>query len=184
MFTRIRNLHPVTGIVIGVVATLVLSGTALAVTDASFTYSTVQTGYLMVGPADLVPTSEISADNYSLSDTSASSSYSNNCFVAGVHLPQGARVTTVRTSFSSGAGDNNIFITLTRVNPLTPGRDYLVSHYVANDAGSRTYVNDVVPATLRLVNNALYTYTYEVCVGSSTYFYGARITYQYTSAGD
>ena len=64
MFTRIRNMHPVTGIVIGVVAILVLSGTAMAITDTSFTYSTVQTGYLMIGPADLVPENGGYANDY------------------------------------------------------------------------------------------------------------------------
>ena len=93
MFTRIRNMHPVSGIVIGVVATLVLSGTAMAVTDTSETYSTVQTGYLMVGSADLVPQSDSSANDY---DIGATVAYSSGfaCFTAPVHLPQGARMTS------------------------------------------------------------------------------------------
>ena len=48
----------------------------------------------------------------------------------------------------------------------------------------RTYVNDVVPANLALVNNALFMYSYRVCAGFDTVFYGARIAYTYTNAGD
>ena len=48
----------------------------------------------------------------------------------------------------------------------------------------RTSVNDVVPANIGLINNALFTYTYEVCLGATTTFYGARLTYQYSTAGD
>ena len=92
MFTRVRNLHPVTGMVIGVVATLVLSGTALAVTDTSFTYSTVQTGYLMVGSADLVPESDVSANDYVIGPGYAYS-IAGACFNAPIQLPQGARMT-------------------------------------------------------------------------------------------
>ena len=87
MFTRIRNMHPVTGMVIGVVATLVLSGTAMAVTDTSFTYSTVQNGYLMIGPGDLVPQSGFFANDYYLNAVGASSS-GGACFLAPAHLPR------------------------------------------------------------------------------------------------
>ena len=45
-------------------------------------------------------------------------------------------------------------------------------------------MNDVVPPTLALVNNALYTYTYRLCVGTADAFLAARIAYQYRTAGD
>ena len=68
---------------------------------------------------------------------------------------------------------------------MTDRVDDLVSHRtVFDNSGAITYVNDAVPSTLGLVNNALYAYTYLVCVGSTTEFHGARIAYQYTSAGD
>ena len=182
MFTRIRNLHPLTGMVIGVVATLVLSGTAIAVTDASFTYSTVQTGYLMIAPADLVPGNNFHANDYFIGIREAGTS-SSACFNAAVHLPQGARMTSVRTSYGSGPA-TNLYLDFKRANPVTGTSAYLIGRSVVDDSSTLTYVNDAVPANLGLVNNALYTYSYFVCVGSDTYFYGARITYQYTSAGD
>ena len=182
MFTRLRGRHPAGLIVIGVVITLVLSGTAMAVTDTRFTYSTVQTGYLMVAPADLVPIDESFANDYFIGDLDAYSS-AGVCFVAPVHLPQGARMTSVRTSYLSAAADNPS-LSLLRFNPVTGGYDNLIYRLIADDSNTRTYVNDVVPANLGLVNNALFTYTYTVCLQGADLFYGARIAYQYSNAGD
>jgi len=182
MFTRLRGRHPAGLIAIGVVSTLVLSGTAIAVTDTNFTYSTTQTGYLMVGPGDLVPADNFSAQNYVL-DAGFASSGTEACFRAGVHLPQGARITTVRTSYISGTGYDLNF-NLRRVNPVTGAENFLVARTVSDDSGVRTYALDAVPSNLGLVNNALHTHAYYVCVGGGTRFYGTRITYQYTSAGD
>ena len=171
MFTRLRGRHPAGLIVIGVVITLVLSGTAMAVTDTRFTYSTVQTGYFMLGAGDLVPDDTSSAQNYSQS--AYFGVYGDDCFVAGVHLPQGASISSVRTSYQSG-GESNIGFYLSRENPVTGSYTGLVDRYVSDDAGLRTYVNDVVPADRRVVNNALYSYTYTVCLGLYTTFYGAH----------
>ena len=183
MVRRLQGRHPLGLIAIGVVITLVLSGTALAVTDTSFTYSTVQTGYLMIGLADLIPETDASADSYFISAVVAHGSGGGACFNAPLHLPQGARMTSVRTSYLSHAtGDPSL--NLQRSNPVTGASDYLIFRSIADDAGTRTYVNDVVPANLGLVNNALFTYTYRVCVGIGDLFYGARIAYQYSSAGD
>lgn len=90
---------------------------------------------------------------------------------------------SVRTSYFSGAASNPS-IYLSRDNPVTALGAVLVDRSIVDDSGTRAYVNDVVQADRRLVNNALYTYTYRVCVGSADVFYGARITYQYYSAGD
>ena len=124
MFTRLRGKHPVGLIAIGVVITLVLSGTAMA-TDTSFTYSTVQTGYLMVGPGDLVPDRSDSANDYHLFFSQGGST-SGACFLGGVHLPQGARITSVRTSYSSGTG-SNLYVGVSRSNPVTGGHNTLGS---------------------------------------------------------
>ena len=185
MFTRLRGRHPAGLIAIGVVITLTLSGTAMAVTDTSFTYSSVQTGYLMLGPGDLVPLNYVSANEYSLGQSGATSSDDfTPCFAAGIHLPQGASVISVRTSYSSGAG-SNLYVDLYRSNPVT-GEEIplLLRTSVPDDSDVRTFVNDVIYPTLRKVNNALHAYTLSVCVGPTTIFYGARITYQYSSAGD
>jgi len=91
-------------------------------------------------------------------------------------------MTSVRTSYASGEG-NDLSFNLTRINPVTGGFNDLVLHVVSDESGARTYVNHAVPANLALVNNALFMYAYRVCVENGI-FYGARITYQYTSAGD
>ena len=183
MFTRLHRTHPVGLIAIGVVITLVLSGTAMAVTDTSFRYSTVQTGYLMIGPGDFVPQAAVTANNHFIEPFKMTLGSTFGCFDAGVHLPQGATVTSVRTSYRSGT-DSDLLIYLVRVNPVTEDFGYLIARAVSDDSSAHTYVNDLVAADKRLVNNGLFTYTYEVCFGSGTTFYGARIAYQYTSAGD
>ena len=92
-------------------------------------------------------------------------------------------MTSVRTSYQSfAAGDPSL--SLARANPVTGGYDDLISRYIVDDSSTRTYVNDVVPANLGLVNNALFTYTYTVCLQGADLFYGARIAYQYSNAGD
>ena len=185
MFTRLRAMRrgDALGLVaVGVVVTLVLSGTAMAVTDTSFTYSTVQTGYLHIGPGDLVPNDDSIVGDFFLDATFASSD-SVGCFVAGIHLPQGSRITSVRSSYLSGTGHNPYF-EFRRANPVTVTDDYLFQRSISDDSGTVTYVNDVVPPTLALVNNALYTYTYHLCVGTADAFLAARIAYQYRTAGD
>ena len=182
MVRRLRGRHPLGLIATGVVITLVLSGTAIAVTDASFTYSTVQTGYMMIGPADLVPEDTADASDYTIGSIGASTS-SYACFRAPVHLPQGARMTSVRTSYVSGGGSNP-YLDLRRTNPVTGAQSLLIARNVVDDSGNLTFVNDTVPADRALVSNALFTYTYQVCVGTHDSFIGARIAYTYTSAGD
>ena len=155
----------------------------MALSDTSFTYSTVQTGYLMIGPGDLVPESNLGADDYYI-DSSSASSTTSACFRAVVHLPHGARMTSVRTSYFSGT-ESDLLLNLIRRNPVTGSGDVVLpSQVVTNDSGMRTYVNHAIAGNLGLINNALFTYTYMVCVGPGTYFNGTRITYQYTSAGD
>ena len=182
MVRRLQGRHPLGLIAIGVVITVVLSGTAMAVTDTRFTYNTVQTGYLMVAPADLVPIDESFANDYFIGDLDAYSS-AGVCFVAPVHLPQGATMTSVRTSYQSGATAND-HLSLIRSNPVAGAHDYLIHRVIIDDSSTRTFVNDVIPANLGLVNNALFTYTYELCLGAGDLFFGARIAYQYSSAGD
>ena len=184
MYTRIRNMHPLGLVVAGAIGALVLSGTAIAVTDASFTYSTVQTGYLMIGPADLVPEADAHANSYHLDSESVGSFATEACFRAPVHLPQGARMISVRTSYYSGAA-SDLSLSFRRFNPVSGAAAALIEYDIIVDhSNTRTFVNHAVPANLGLVSNALYTYTYRVCVGSGSLFYGARITYTYTNAGD
>ena len=183
MVRRLKGRNPLGLIAVGVVITLVLSGTAMAVTDTSFRYSTVQTGYLMIGPGDFVPQASATADNHYIAPFEMQLGSTFGCFDAGVHLPQGATVTSVRTSYRSGTG-SDLYIYLVRVNPVTEDFGYLVARAVSDDSSAHTHVNDLVAGDKRLVNNALFTYTYEVCFGTGTTFYGARIAYQYSSAGD
>ena len=184
MFTRIRNMHPVTGIVIGVVATLVLSGTAIAVTDTNFTYSTTKTGYLTIHPMDLAPDSNGSADDYFIDFAAANLATSaGNCYNTGVNLPQLAKVISVQTYYVDGP-TNSVDVILYRNKLSTDVTDILAYQGLNDDAGVRNNQTTTVDGTLRTVWNNTYAYAFGVCLGSGSRFEGARITYTYTSAGD
>ena len=107
MFTRIRNMHPLGIFAAGVVATLVLRGTAMAITDTSFTYSTVQTGYYTIHPADVAPSSTANAAAYNINPfdarlvTGTGPDSPIACFTTGFNLPQLSKLTTVGRTTSA-----------------------------------------------------------------------------------
>ncbi len=188
MFTRIRNLHPVTGVVVGVVATLVLSGTAMAVTDASFTYSTTKTGYLTIDAMDLAPRGQAAMEGYVV-DIHTSQllelTEGGGCYNTGVNLPQNARITTVLTYYSRGAsGSGTAVLHLMRNHQLYGGSDYLVYENLPDTDGARSSATYTVPNDRRTVWNNVYSYGFAICLGPGDYFAGTRITYTYTNAGD
>ncbi len=182
MFKRIRNMHPVTGIAIGVVATLVLSGTAIAVTDTNFTYSTTKTGWLTIHPTDLAPANDFSASHYDVDIGAGHLTSDNGCFNTGVNLPQNARVSSMETFYRSGGVGQRVY--LVRENLSTNSTEYLVLHFFSDSGGLRTSVTNSVPNAVRTVWNNVYSYGFSVCLLTNDRFEGARITYTYTNAGD
>ena len=183
MSKRIRNMHPVTGIVVGVVATLVLSGTAIAVTDTTFTYSSTKTGYLTIHPQAMTPSDDTVANDYFVSYGDARlQTAGGGCFSTGVNLPQNAKITTLQTYYNSLTGANRVM--LERNNLSTDAIDLLVDHTIANFEGLRRSVIDTVPIAQRTVWNNVYSYAFAVCLGADDMFEGARLTYTYTTAGD
>ena len=186
MFKRVRSHGHREGIVhvlLGVVLTLGLSGTAMAVTDTSFTYSTPRTGYLMLGAGDLVPASEYDVQDFSLHPFYGASSLDTSCFRAGVHLPNGAKVKSVKTFLQSDDG-GDLSYELGRTNPVDGAHVVLASRVIAENSDVRTSRNHEVPSTYATVNNAQYLYTLSTCTDMSSRWLGARITYTYTNAGD
>ena len=188
MFTRIRSLRPVDafGLVgVGVVITLVLSGTAIAVTDTNFTYSTTKTGYLTIHPMDLAPANNLAADNYYI-DFGAGLSHSapgGGCYNTGVNLPQLAKVISVQTYYVDEP-TGNMYVYLYRNNLSTDVTDTLATQYINDNTGVRSSQTTTVGSTQRTVWNNTYAYGFAVCLGADSSFEGTRITYTYTSAGD
>ena len=182
---RIRPGDAIGLMLVGAVVTVVLTGTAMAVTDTQFVYSTTQTGNLTIHPMDLAPANHAAADDYSVSWAPAklSRSSASQCFNTGVNLPQQAKITRIRTTYSSGASsDLSVYLVRSELDTDTPS--YLVGQLVPNNSGARTTVAHTPPSTLNVVDNSRYAYGYGVCLGATTIFEGARITYQYTRAGD
>lgn len=188
MFIRMRSLltgQGLAGVLVGALLTMVLTGTAIAVTDSEFTYSTPQTGYLMVQTGDLVPIDAVHGNAYALHPFLGAfhtGPAGTTCFRGGVHLPQGAVMRGLRTWYLSQS--SGLSWELGRTDPATGGYDVLVARGIEASPDPRSTVNDPIPAGLRSVNNARYLYTLTVCVTNSARWYAARITYTYTSAGD
>ena len=173
----------IAGLMIGA---LLAGGTAIAVTSTSFIYASVKTGYLAVSPMDFAPDQLRGAtsdyvntwDNAVLSNDDAF-----RCFNAGVDLPNGARIKSVRFFYTSDAS-SDFYGTLMRVNPLTGVTGHIGEVNVADDTNTRTSASDAIPATKQTVNNKVWQYSVGACPFSGTAFHGARITYTYKNAGD
>jgi hypothetical protein len=166
----------------GVTAALLLSGGAQAITDSVFKYSTVKTGWYSIPTAAMVPTT----DTWAYSDSVFGSELSNSggaCFSAGVNLPEGATVTEIRAWYkSSTVNDARTFFL--RTNLPSGATDSIVDQTSPDSTGTRKPVAYAVTAN-NVTNNGRYSYSFGTCANNSTTrFYGARITYTYTTAGD
>lgn len=150
---------------------------AWAVTSSAFTYSATRTGYYSISPMDLAPDSNASAATVYLNGWGTALTSHNGCFNAGVNLPQGARITAF--TYVHG-GSIHAFLTATA---FSDGSNVTVfEEFSPPTAGRNVRTVAVVPAVT--VSNAGNMYGVGFCVETGEAFYGARITYTYTSAGD
>src|SRR4051794_22419011 len=93
----------------GFAAALFLAGAAHAITDTVFNYSAVQTGYLGLPSAALLP--QNSDTQYSSGDDGAyvrPSTNSDSCFKAVVNLPQGAKMTDFALWYATEGGTGSV----------------------------------------------------------------------------
>jgi hypothetical protein len=172
----------VAGLLIGVLA----GGAAIAVTSTSFKYSTTKTGYLAVSTMDFAPDSLAGAtlDYFNgWGSNTLSNEESIRCFNAGVNLPNGAKIKSIRFFYQSDA-TSDFYGTLVRANPATGASSRIAEVQPANDADVRTSVSDNIPSTQQQVKNKTFQYGVGVCPFDGTTFLGARITYTYKNAGD
>jgi hypothetical protein len=71
----------------------------------------------MLSAASFVPSSTFSSDNYLFDPTGISTtSNSNHCFVAPVHLPQGATIKQPRAFYRRPDVADAVFVFLRRIN--------------------------------------------------------------------
>lgn len=166
-----------------VTATFVASP-ASAITDTIFKYTQTRNGYFGISPMAMAPDGTGAADDFSITWSDGLTSASNNCFNTGVNLPQGATITALRVYLQS-AGTSDVFVRLV-YSELAGNSGDLVSQTIANDTATRVGATIVVPDSMpqRVVDNVNIVYGLGVCVGPGDVFYGARVNYTYTNAGD
>lgn len=164
-----------------------MSGVAIAISSNAFTYSPAKTGSYMIGPADLQPeATDANTVQYSLSPIFFSTGHASgddNCFMAPVHLPHGAKTTRLITTYESGA-EANPFFRLMRVNAVADDWGIMAVRFITDNSATRRNSAVTIPASVATVNNGSFIYNYEICLGYKDVFYGARIEYQYFNAGD
>jgi hypothetical protein len=163
---------------------LSFGGLARAITDTVFQYTKAKTGYVSVGPMAFAPGDNSTANNYDIHHPDYIIA-GDSCFVAGVSLPQGATLTGFASWVSSDT-DSAYDIALWRANPAT-GDHTLISELESSDTSqTRVILNRTIsPGAVATINNQHFNYGVSVCVQNSiSKFYGSRISYTYTDAGD
>jgi hypothetical protein len=163
-----------------------LGPAAQAVTDTEFRYSTNQRGYLMIPAAALVPSTNTS--NYSRTGgyRITTTAVAQVCFLAPVNLPQGARLTAMRTWYLRPSNPDVFFALLYRVG-VTGG---LTIEIVAGDqntqlpvrtayGGGVTAIND----GMEIIDNQRYAYYLQNCFANDSEIYTTRVDYLYRNAG-
>ena len=177
-----RRSHVVTlfaGIAIG----MLIVGTAAAVTSRSFTYSKPKIGYLSLSTLDFSSDriGNTSAD-YRIDMEFLTNTDVNRYFVAGVHLPNGAKILSATFWYSSTVGAGFIG-NLGRSALAVQSSDDLVRVQPTDSSGNRLGATDTVDPSMQTVNNGVYAYNVYAGLKDGQTFYGARIKYSYTSAG-
>jgi hypothetical protein len=163
-------------------ATVFLGGTAEAITDTVFKYSTVQTGYLTVPAAAFV--SESSADQFAQNGVTIQPATTNTlCMDAPVNLPEGAKMTTIGVWYATNGG--LMQVQMFRQNLSTGTNVTLARRVLADTAGSRAQANLAVTGAGQIIKNEAFSYDLNFCTQGATAnkFYSARIRYTYSTAG-
>jgi len=167
---------------------LCCGGIAYAIISPTFQYTSPQTTYLSLNPMAFSPKGKSDAAHFQISppfwiekDVGALSV----CMEAGVNLPDGARITSL-TAWGSTGTDQAIQVRLQRANLATGAANGVVGLVSHNTSQSRFSMSSSASGAAAVVNNQHFSYGLEACLVDSTVnslFYGARITYTYTTAG-
>jgi len=168
----------------GAVATVLIIGNAAhAITDSIFKYSTPKVGYFSIHPMALSPDQDTRTYMVTFGDATLTGT---GCFKTGVNLPDGATISALRVWFESDASSDPIFYFI-RHNLATGQEDaFVTSAVVHDDSAERVAHNFVIPNTSAAkVSSGQYAYGFAFCGQQNRdRFYGARVAYTYTTAGD
>ena len=167
------------------VGTAAAIGTARAVTDTVFRYENPRTGFYNLNVMDF--NAARSVVTYEITyPVRINTSGSGGCFTAGVHLPEGAKITAL-TGWYNAQALSGVQLFLDRHNPLSGQSDEIAS-VASNDTsgGIHEMTKAVAPSPISTVHNKNFSYGVAACVNHSDTdtFYGARVTFTYVNAGD
>jgi hypothetical protein len=168
----------------GLLVALSLSGVAQAVTDTIFQYTAAKTGYFAIHPMAMVPDGADSASTYHVGWNGAGlHTTGGGCFSTSVNLPNGATMTALDIWYSSGTGGNPQMVIL-RYKVADGTSDFVADRFFKDDSATRKGGTAPINVAFAVADNAHYTYGFGTCLTANDSFYGARITYTYTNAGD
>lgn len=169
------------------ITTVAGAGTADAITSGGFNYKKPHVGVYTISTADMQPEgTNAHAEAYSRSAIylTMGTAEQADCMIAGVHVPQDAKLTTVSANFKSGVHYDPVF----RVTRVAFNGDFgdIAFFYpkVDNNGVRHTRSAKFLKGKASRVDNTKYMYIFEFCSGLDDVFYGARVYYEYTSAGD
>jgi hypothetical protein len=167
----------------GLTAAAGLTSAADALTSNAFRYSAPRTGAYSINAAALSPDSNsLTYSNRSLASSLTSPGV--GCFVTGLNLPDRASLTGLTVWYRKNSANSMVFYLYQ--NRLSSGSEQtILAREPATTSGDRSERSFPIPRGVTIANNAN-SYGFAVCFNSNNlaYFYGARITYKYTTAGD
>lgn len=153
------------------------------VVSGKFKYNNTQIGWYTLSPSDFTPDHVLTDYFTDWTGDEVSSSDVTACYNAGVHVPQGAKITWVDFYYRSGAA-GDLYGELVRQEIATSTAESLgvVTPLEDDDVPTISSIN-IAPG-LQKVKNQIYAYMLGVCPNESGAFHGARVEYTYKKAGD
>ena len=176
--------HALTAAAISLAAIASFAASAQAATDTIYKYTKPRTGYFMAHPFAMVPDGH--APDYEINYAQGSLTMEVTglgCFQAAVNLPNGATITNLAATYS--AQSDHLHFRLYR-HKMGDGSALKIADFTTTNMTGTRRTDDLPLAPLALlINNNLYLYSFTVCFNNVVdYFYGAKITYTVTNAGD
>lgn len=162
----------------GLVVALFPAGTAQAVTDTVFQYSTPKTGYVTFQAQNFTPRSSTTEFNSSAGNGLVPTA--GAFFSTPLQLPQGAKITALTVWYQT-----QTTISIIRQRLTNNVADVPVNRTFNAGGGAFTIGNANMPSPPIVINNAQFSYSLQVFAEPGpAAFFNARITYTYTNAGD
>jgi hypothetical protein len=183
---KLLHVGRASAVTVAAAALLALGGVAFALVEPSYQYSTAQTGYLSLSPMAFSPEDKADADHYTIQGPFSISNDGGAisvCMVAGVNLPDGARIKSL-TAWASSDKDQGVQVRIDRINLATGTPANAIGAISHDTSQTRVAMTTAASGSFAIVNNQHFGYGAEVCLKTTSVFYAARITYTYTKAGD